>query len=273
MVLGAEDWKIGFIGGGNMAGAIIGGVTSCGKISPHRIFVYDRHSEKLDSLKQKYGVNSAESDVDVAKICDIIFLAVKPQNFTDLLRSLKHTVTEKKVFVSIAAGISSEFIAKSLSCRCPVVRAMPNTPLLLGKGATAVSKTENVPRDVFVFIRSLFECCGTVSVIDESQMDAIVSVGGSSPAYVYLFVKSVIDSAVGQGIDSGTAFDIICQTICGSVEMLKKSGRTPEELIKMVSTKGGTTAAAVDVFKKEHFEDIIDDAMKACTARTKELGL
>mgnify|MGYP000962523162 CR=1 FL=1 len=110
MVLGAEDWKIGFIGGGNMAGAIIGGVTSCGKISPHRIFVYDRHSEKLDSLKQKYGVNSAESDVDVAKICDIIFLAVKPQNFTDLLRSLKHTVTEKKVFVSIAACLAAALL-------------------------------------------------------------------------------------------------------------------------------------------------------------------
>ena len=271
-MLSTEDLNIGFIGGGNMSKAIIGGITSSGNIAADRIFVYDRHKEKLNFLKKQYCINGSESDADVVKTCSIIFLAVKPQNFPDLLRDIKNEVNEQKVFVSIAAGISSRFITDSLSCFCPVIRAMPNTPLLLGEGATAVSRTEKVSNEVFSFVKSLFACCGTVSVIDEKQMDAIVSVGGSSPAYVYLLAKAVVDSAVKQGVDAKTALEIICQTLKGSAQMLSRSGYTPDELIKMVSTKGGTTAAAMDVFYKGHFEDIVDGAMKACTERAKDLG-
>lgn len=255
-----------------MTKAIVGGITSSGAIAPDHIFVYDRHDDKLNLLRKKYCINTSKSDTDVIITCDIIFLAVKPQNFPNLLNEIKAAVSEQKIFVSIAAGISSQFITDSVSCHCPVIRAMPNTPLLLGKGATAVSKTENVSDEAFSVVKSLFACCGTVSVIEEKQMDAIVSVGGSSPAYVYLFVKAVVDSAVRQGIDAATALEIICQTLEGSVQMLKQSGYTPEELIKMVSTKGGTTAAAMDVFYKDNFEKMIDEAMEACTKRTKELG-
>lgn len=267
-----ENIKVGFIGGGNMANAIISGVAAAKEFPTEQIYVYDRHEEKLRMLKQKSGISTAGSEKEVVETCDIIFLAVKPQSFPELLPVIKPAVNERKIFVSIAAGISSSYITGSLSCSCPVIRAMPNTPLLIGKGATSICRTENVTNEAFAFVRSLFAACGTVTVMEESQMNAVISVGGSSPAYIYLFAKAMADSAVKQGIDAQTALEIICQTLEGSAEMLRQPGYTPDSLIKMVSSKGGTTIAALDVLYKNNFEQIIDEAMNACTKRAEELG-
>jgi len=263
---------IGFVGAGNMAGAIINGIVGTKTFSPEKIYVFDIHKEKREALESSAGIHTAESLTELALKCDVLFLAVKPQSFPGVLSDLKPIVNEQKVFVSIAAGISTKYITDSLGCNCPVIRTMPNTPLLVGKGATAMCRTENVSDHSFNLVKSLFSACGSVTILDEGQMNAVISVSGSSPAYIYLFAKAIIASAVKQGINKETALQLVCKTLEGSAEMLRQPNTNPEELIKMVSSKGGTTLKALDVFYEHNFEQIIDDAMTACTKRAEELG-
>ena len=263
---------LGFVGAGNMAGAIVNGIVGTKMFLPQKIYVFDINQDKCKALQISAGVHAAESLTELAEKCDSLFLAVKPQNFAEVLNSLKPVVNEQKLFVSIAAGISTAYITDSLGCRCPVIRTMPNTPLLIGQGATAMCRTDNVSDESFELVKSLFSACGTVTVLNESQMNAVISVNSSSPAYIYLFAKAMIDSAVRQGIDSGIALDLICQTFEGSAGMLRQPDLTPEALIKMVSSPGGTTLKALDVLYDRGFEQMIGDAMLACTKRAEELG-
>jgi len=267
-----ENINVGFIGGGNMTAAIVSGVVKNRTFPAQQIYVFDIHEEKRESLRQKAGILTADSAYDLVKTCNIIFLAVKPQSFPSMLDEIRPAVGKDKTFVSIAAGITSASISEALLCDCPVIRAMPNTPLMLGKGATAVCRTGNVPDDIYRLVLKLFSSCGMVAQIDESQMNAVISVNGSSPAYLYLFAKAVLDSAEKQGIQPSVSLPLFCQTLVGSAEMLLKSGNTPDELIQKVSSRGGTTIAALNVLEKNHFEQMIDEAMKACTARAEELG-
>lgn len=266
-----KNLTVGFIGAGNMAGAIIKSIVKLNSLTEKNICIFDINEEKCRNF-EKIGVKVYTSIIELATTSDIIFLSVKPQNFPDVLGSLKGKIGMDKVFVSIAAGISTQYIQQSLSCNCPVIRTMPNTPLLLGKGATVICRSNNVSDDSFALVKNFFEACGTVTELQEDKMNAVISVNGSSPAYVYLFVKAMIDSAVKQGISANTALELICQTLEGSAAMLRQPDTTPEELIKMVSSPGGTTLQALDVLYKCNFEEIIYTAMLACTKRAEELG-
>ena len=263
--------KIGFIGAGNMAGAILNGVITTKTYQPENLFVFDVNMEKCEAMAQK-GVGIFASAAELVRDCDIIFLAVKPQNFTEVLESVRETVTEDKLFVTIAAGISTDFIKQTVDCDCPVIRVMPNTPLLLGQGATAMCRSTDVADAQFDLIQGFFASCGTVAVLDESKLNAVISVNGSSPAYVYLFAKAMVDSAEKQGIARDVALSLVCQTLIGSAAMLSQPNASPDELIKMVSSPGGTTLKALDVLYENNFESIIDQAMLACTQRAEELG-
>lgn len=267
-----EKFKVGFIGGGNMTSAIVSGIVKAHTFPSDQMHVFDLHEEKRRKLHDETGIIPAGSAGSLVKECDIIFLAVKPQSFPSLLEEIRPEVHTGKTFVSIAAGISSASIVEALACDCPVIRAMPNTPLMLGKGATAICRTNAVADSVYQLVIDLFSACGVVSQIDESQMNAIICVNGSSPAYIYLLAQAVVESAEEQGIDPSVSLPLFCQTLEGSAEMLLKSGHTPDELIQKVSSKGGTTIAALEVLRKNKFEAVVDEAMKACTARARELG-
>lgn len=264
--------KLGFIGAGNMAGAIIRGIVKPNTFPSKNILIFDINQEKCLTMQKEIGVKVSSSIQNLTTDADIIFLSVKPQNFTEILRSVKGNTTPDKLFVSIAAGISTQYIQQALACPCPVIRAMPNTPLLLGKGATAICRSSNVSDHAFQLVKSFFEACGTVTVLEEDKMNAIISVNGSSPAYIYLFAKAMMDSAIKQGIPGNTALELICQTLEGSAAMLRQPDTTPDQLIKMVSSPGGTTLEALDVFYYYHLEQIVDEAMIACTKRAEELG-
>lgn len=266
-----ESARIGFIGGGTMAGAIIGGIVGKKTYPGERISVFDIHGEKREALRRSMGIRTAASAPELVGDCDIVFLAVKPQSFPAMLEEIRPAVGGDKTLVSIAAGISTASIAKALSCGCPVIRAMPNTPLTIGRGATAICRTPNVPDEVFGLVCRLFSSCGTVTELEESRMNAVISVSGSSPAYIYLFAKAVLESAERQGIGPETALPLICQTLEGSAGMLR-TGKAPDELIRAVSSRGGTTVAALDVLRRNRFEESIGEAMAACTARAEELG-
>lgn len=261
----------GFIGCGNMAGAIIGGMLSGGVCTPEQLTVYDISAEKSEKFG-KQGANVAKDAEELVRRCDVVVLAVKPQVYGPVLESMKNAVDEKKILVSIAAGISTEYVMSAVGFPCKVVRAMPNTPLLLGYGATALSRCPSVTDSEFEEVSRLFSASGIVEVLPESSMNAVISVNGSSPAYVYLFAKAVIDSAAAQGIEREAAKRLIIQTIKGSAKMLDESGMEPDELIKMVTSPGGTTLAALNSFSDDDFEKVIDNAMMACTTRAGELA-
>lgn len=262
--------KIGFIGAGNMATAIIGGLLGA-SVTPADIYVFDMDADKLDAFRAK-GINVQPDSPSVTDNCDIIVLAVKPQNYSEVLAEIASSADISKTFVSIAAGITIDFVRKGLSLECPVVRVMPNTPLLVGKGATALCFSDNVSVDAKNVVTSMFSSSGVTQEFTEDKMDAIISVNGSSPAYFYLFAKAMADYAETEGIDRQSAMDLICAAMEGSAEMLRTSGDDPDTLIKKVSSKGGTTIEALNKFYENNFEDTIKEAMAACTKRAAELA-
>ena len=263
--------KIGFIGAGNMATAIIKGLIAQTNGNADYINVFDVSSEKCELMKEM-GVNICDSGVSVVKESNIIVLAVKPQNYSEVLDSLKAVVSEDKTFVSIAAGISIAFVQSGLACNCPVVRVMPNTPLLLKKGASALCPSANISDEDKEIVYNMFAGSGVCEYITEEHMNEIISVNGSSPAYIYLFTKAMADYAQAQGIDYDKAMNLICATLEGSAAMLRESGDSADVLIEKVSSKGGTTIAALNKLREHAFYEAIQDGMAACTKRAEELG-
>jgi len=262
--------KIGFIGAGNMATAIISGLLGAGTPAGD-ICVFDMDTVKMEAFSQQ-GIGVSENSVELTGNCDIIVLAVKPQNYSEVISEIAPCTTIDKTFVSIAAGITIDFVRNGLGVECPIVRVMPNTPLLVGKGATALCFSQNVTDEVRKVVKGMFSCSGVVAEFTEDKMDAIISVNGSSPAYFYLFAKAMADYAQSVGIDKDAAMELICAAMEGSALMLKASGDEPDTLIKKVSSKGGTTIEALNVFYNNNFENIVKDAMAACTKRAAELA-
>lgn len=263
--------KIGFIGAGNMATAIIKGLMAQNDNKADFINVFDVSSEKCDEMRL-LGASVCESGVSVVEKSDIIVLAVKPQNYAEVLDALKPSVDESKTFVSIAAGISIAYVQKGLGCACPVVRVMPNTPLLLKKGASALCPSNNISDENKEIVYNMFAGSGVCEYITEEHMNEIISVNGSSPAYIYLFAKAMADYAQSNGIDYDKAMNLVCATLEGSAAMLRQSGDSADTLIQKVSSKGGTTIAALEKLREHGFYEAIQDAMKACTQRAEELG-
>lgn len=264
--------KIGFIGAGNMGGAIMKGIAKSKMNSEVEIYAFDMDMKKLDALSE-YGVKKCTDANEICDKCSIVFLAVKPQVFEEVLISFKDHVKNETVFVSIAAGITADFIRKTLgNDDAKVILVMPNTPLLLGKGATAIGKAENVPQDKFDFVYNVFKECGEAFVISENKMKEVIAINSSSPAFIYLFAKGFIDYGEKIGIDSDTAKKLFAQALIGSAKMITDSGYTIDELIKMVSSPGGTTLAGLDKLYKGGLTEITGNACEACTKRAYELS-
>lgn len=265
------DKKFGFIGVGNMATAIIGGMLDNNFVSADKIYIYDINVDKCNEFSQR-GAVVCDSIISVTESCDIIVLAVKPQNYAEVLSTLSTLDCCDKIFVSIAAGISIDYIRSLLKQNVKVVRVMPNTPLLLSKGASALCPSDNVTDDEFAHVTTMFSLTGVTETIEEDHMNEIIAVNGSSPAYIYLFAKAMADYADDCGIDREKALNLICATLEGAAAMMKDSGDDIETLIQKVSSPGGTTIAALNSFEENNFTDIIKTAMKACTDRAQELG-
>lgn len=262
--------KTGFIGAGNMAGAIISGILKTGCAKPDEIAVTNRSREKLEKFKG-LGVNVFYNSVELAGFSDIIFLAVKPQNYDDVLSVLTGH-THAKVIVSLAPGISAGYLKSLLGDDTKIVRAMPNTPLMLGLGATALSRGDHLSDAEFNAVKHVFEAGGIVQIVPEDKVDAVISVSGSSPAYVYLFAKAVVEGAAEQGIDGDTALKLFAKVLEGSAKMLTDSGYSADELIRMVSSPGGTTLKALEALYENGFENTITEAMRRCSKRAEELS-
>ena len=265
--------KFAFLGAGNIAKAIIGGLLENGLVDALDVFVYDTDNEKYksDIMRRVNCCSSAEEAVSAA---DLVVFALKPSVISSAAKAIADNVKNyrNKTYLSVAAAVSTDFICRCLGADVAVIRTMPNTPLLLGKGAVAVSRNMFVSDKLFSYVCRLLSGISVISVIEEALMDRIVSVNGSSPAYVYLFYKSMLDAAVSQGVPDDKASALIIQSIKGALAMIEHSGKDVSTLIKDVSSPGGTTLAALSVFEEKKFASTVCEAMLACTKRAEEMA-
>jgi len=264
--------RVGFVGAGNMGAAIARGLVAADAVPPTHITVTDIDASKLADLAADAGVDTTESVETLASSSDAILLAVKPQSMADVLEALAPYVTTEHLVLSIAAGISTSFIEQRLGETVRVVRIMPNTPAMVRAGATALCRGKCATGDDVEFASRLFAALGTVAVVDEDQMDAVTAVSGSGPAYFFYLVEKLTAAGVEQGLAPETAAQLAAQTLYGAGKLSHESGVPPEELRARVTSKGGTTAAAVAVYDELKLGDIIARGVAAAVARSKELG-
>ena len=266
-----EKIRIGFIGAGNMGAAIMKGIYASEAGKNIELYAADPDAAKLEALAE-YGVKACSDAVEVTEKCGYVFLAVKPQIIEGVLESIAPAVTADKVLVSIAAGITDEFIASKTIPEAKVILVMPNTPLLLGEGASALSKNDNVTEEEFEIILNVFRACGKAAVVPKDKMKEIIAVNGSSPAFIYLFAKGFVEYADAVGISPEAALELFSQSLIGSAKMLTDSGYTIDELIKMVSSPGGTTLAGLDRLYEGKLTDTVKKCCESCTKRAYELS-
>ena len=263
--------NIGFIGAGNMGSAIMKGISSSSLCKDTALFAFDPSTEKVEALSE-YGVGACSSEKEIMEKCKFVFLAVKPQIIEGVLKAISAYTTEETVIISIAAGIGDEFIAKKTIPEAKVILVMPNTPLLLGEGASALSRNDKVTDEEFDVVLNIFRICGKAAVIPKDKMKEIIAINGSSPAFIYLFAKGFIDYAASVGIDRAAAEELFTQSLIGSAKMITDSGNTIDELIKMVSSPGGTTLAGLDKLYEGNLTDVVKKCCESCTNRAYELS-
>lgn len=263
---------IGFIGLGNMATAIIGGMLKEQVCEPKDIIGYARTEDSRKRAQLTFDIRIAIDNTEVAEESDILFLAVKPQMFGQVSKDIVNSVKKGAIIVSIMAGKNIAFFEEQFGKETKIVRCMPNTPALVGEGCTGVCINKEVTPDDLKSVMDILNCFGKAELISENMMDAVVAVSGSSPAYVFMFIEAMADGAVKAGLPRDKAYAFAAQAVLGSAKMVLETGKHPAELKDMVCSPGGTTIEAVKVLEEEGFRGTIIDAMDACVKRNRELA-
>jgi pyrroline-5-carboxylate reductase len=264
---------IGVIGAGNMGTAIVRGLVAAEVFAPESVTATDIDGKRLEELAADPGINTTTSLKTLTRAGDALILAVKPQSMEEVLRELAFHVTPEHLVISIAAGISTGFVEQRLPSDTRVVRVMPNTPAMVRAGAAALCRGSRATDEDMAFATRLFSALGTAVIVDEEQMDVVTALSGSGPAYCFYLAQKLRQAAVEQGLAEKDADELVRQTLYGAGKLLRDTGAAPEELRARVTSKGGTTAAAVGVFDEADLGDIIARAVAAAVARSKELGL
>lgn len=261
--------KVGFIGNGNMGGALLGGMIQKGYLNGGEVYVSGLSKEKLQATKDRYGVHVTTDNVQVAKESELIFLAVKPQFYQQVIDEIKDYVGEDQVVITMAPGWTLERITAAFDKPLQIVRTMPNTPALVGEGNIVVSPGSFVKEERLEQVMKGLACCGKASIIPESLQDASVAVSGSSPAYVFMMIEAMADAAVADGMPRKQAYEFAAQAVYGSAKMVLETGKHPGELKDMVCSPAGTTIEAVRALERNGFRSSIIEGMKACSDKIK----
>jgi len=265
--------RLGFIGAGNMAEAIIRGVLASGKVSPGEIMASDSNFERLNVIVEGFGIEGHNKNFEVAKRADIIILAVKPQVMDKALAEIKDEISDEKLVVSIAAGINLGQLQSGLKKGSKIVRVMPNTPALVLSGISAICPGKGVSEEDKKAVFAIFDAVGeSVLLENEGLMDAVTGLSGSGPAFVYTFIEALSDAGVKVGLPRDISIRLATQTVYGSAKVVKELERHPAELRDMVTSPGGTTIAGMGVLEEKGFRASIISAVEAATKRSRELG-
>jgi pyrroline-5-carboxylate reductase len=265
---------IGFIGGGNMAEALIKGILTANVCLPQNIFVSDIRRERLQELAGRYGVNPCDTNVQVVERAETVVLSIKPQVMSNALESIKDTRGIGRLFISIAAGVKTGKIAEALG-DVPIIRVMPNTPALIGQGASALFANERAGSMLDTAL-SIFSAVGKAVVVqEEGLIDAVTAVSGSGPAYFFLLMEAMTEAAVTLGLPAEVAKDLVLQTAKGAgllATEAAKSDESPAVLRRKVTSPGGTTEAALKVFAANNFSQLVNEALTAARDRSRQLS-
>jgi pyrroline-5-carboxylate reductase len=265
---------IGFIGSGNMAEALIKGIITAKLYKPANIFISDIRPERLKQLARKYKVKPVKNNRELVSKADSVVLSIKPQNMTEALESIKGTVGAKKLVISIAAGVKISRIGSVLG-DAAIVRAMPNTPALIGEGASALFANAKA-KLMLKRAKAIFSAVGKAVIVDdEGLIDAVTAVSGSGPAYYFLLMEEMIKAAAELGLSEDTAKDLVLQTAKGAgtlATIADKKGESPAQLRQKVTSPGGTTEAAVKVLTEGGFRPLIEAAIRKARDRSRELS-
>lgn len=262
--------KIGFIGMGNMGYAILKGLLK--EYKKEDLLFTDVNREKMEQISEETGVAFVETNAECANQVKYIVLAVKPQFYEPVLKNIMNIVTADKIIISIAPGITIEHLKEKLGIDKRIVRAMPNTPALLGEGMTGVCYDAALfNEEEKMTIRTFFESFGKMQIVEERLINAVVCASGSSPAYVYMFIEALADSAVKYGLPREIAYQMAAQTVLGSARMVLETGKHPAELKDQVCSPGGTTIAAVSALEECGFRSAVIKASDACYEKCSNL--
>ena len=263
--------KLGFIGLGNMATAMIGGLIENNMATPADIFGSAHTKASVENIVSKYEITGCDDNLSVVRSSDVIIVAVKPQMYEEVLSEIKGEVTGDKIIVSIAPGKSLEWLAGILGDNVKIVRCMPNTPALVGEGCTGVCRNGNITDKDMDLVMQILSSFGKAYEVKESAMDAVVAVSGSSPAYVFIFIEAMADAAVAAGLPRSEAYKFAAQAVYGSAKMVLETGRHPADLKDMVCSPAGTTIEAVRVLEEKGLRGAVMDAMKACADKSRSM--
>ena len=262
--------KIGFIGCGNMAKAMITSIIKAELVSPNSIFASDGYQPSLDDAKTRLGINTTMDNKEVVKSSDVIFLAVKPNIYDAVMQEIASLV-DGKLIVSIAPGKTLAYLENGLGKNTKILRTMPNTPAMVGEGVTAICPNNNVTKEDQEVLETIIGTFGTVERIDEKLFDAVVAVSGSSPAYVFMFIEAMADAAVLQGMARDKAYRFAAQAVLGSAKMVLDTNKHPGALKDMVCSPGGTTIEGVAVLEEKGMRSAVIQAMNAVYYKSGKL--
>jgi len=263
--------KIGFVGGGNMAEAILKGVLN-GYCRPEQVRVFEPAAGRAAYLTEHYGIRIAGSNRQVVEQSDLVVLAVKPQIIQSILSEIARAWTADKLLVSILAGTTTAGLEQGFSLEVSVVRAMPNTPAMIGEAATAICPGRFADEADMELARRLFATIGAVAQVSEAQMDAVTGLSGSGPAYIYSVIAALAAGGVAEGLPDDIALKLAAQTVVGAARMVQQTGESPTVLRERVCSPGGTTIAGLQVMNERGLQEVLVAGVQAATARSRELG-
>lgn len=264
--------KIGFIGCGVMAKAIMSGIIGSGIVDSEDITVSDVFAPSLERAKADLGVKITHSNQEVVENSDVIFLAVKPYVLPAAISSMADAITQDKVFISIAAGQTLATLASYFVKEVKTIRVMPNTPAQVNAGMTGVCRNALVTDEDLAFAMELMNGFGKAETVPENLLDAVTGISGSGPAYVFLFIEALADGGVLEGLPRDQAYIFAAQTVLGSAKMVLDTGKHPGALKDAVCSPGGTTIAAVSALERNNFRNAVIEAVHACAEKSRDMG-
>ena len=262
--------KLGFIGTGNMAGAIMGGIIQKGIFRPEQIIGADISEAGRRKAKETYGIEVTE-DNRKAATAEVLILSVKPQFYADAIAEIRDCIRDDQLVITIAPGKTLSWLEEQFGKRVKIVRTMPNTPALVGEGMTAACVNQYVKEEEKAYALKMLDSFGKGELVPEHLIDAVVAVSGSSPAYVFMFIEAMADAAVAEGMPRTQAYEFAAQAVYGSAKMVLETGKHPGELKDMVCSPAGPTIEAVRILEKKGFRSAVIEAMRACADVSRRL--
>jgi pyrroline-5-carboxylate reductase len=264
--------SIGFIGAGNMAEAMIGGLVRGNHVPASKIAASDPRKERLEELRQQFGIDVTTNNREIVQRSGLVVLSVKPQIMDKVLREVGEHMKPDTLVVSIAAGVDTATIEEAVADGVRVVRAMPNTPALVGAGATAIAAGKHASETDLATAKALFDAVGITVELDESHLDAVTGLSGSGPAYIFLILEALADAGVKVGLSRRAAQRLAAQTVMGSAKMLLETDEHPGKLKDMVTSPGGTAIAGLHTLEEGGLRTTLINAVETATKRSRELG-